>query len=121
MRILIWDSPDPPPNGGYDHVLLWQSYEDFNSPFVFSLPKLVEENSDALRKQYLKFVYDLGIFEHNKKSLVDHFEIRPCFSYWWMTLLAEKSNWAKSPSISSVIRFFAFDEWSKDLPSTDNV
>jgi len=43
--------------------------------------------------------------------MVDCLKIRPGLSYWWMTLLAEKCNWAKSPNIEDAIRIFAFDRW----------
>jgi surface carbohydrate biosynthesis protein (TIGR04326 family) len=40
---------------------------------------------------------------------VDHLEIRSGLSYWWITLLAEKCTWAKSPKIGVAIRLLAFD------------
>jgi surface carbohydrate biosynthesis protein (TIGR04326 family) len=45
--------------------------------------------------------------------LVEHLQLRPGFSYWWMTLFAEKCNYSKSKHIDDAIRLMAFDEWAK--------
>lgn len=66
-----------------------------------------------MRAQYLKWVYDLGEIKINGKRIVDHLEIRSGFSYWWMTLLAEKCNFAKSPQIDDAIKLLAFDKWAR--------
>ncbi len=39
-------------------------------------------------------------------------ELRPGFSYWWMTLLAQKCNYGASPEIDDAIRMMTFDAWA---------
>lgn len=78
-----------------------------------SIPRVVEENAESLRARYLKWIYDLGETKINGKRIVDHLEIRSGLSYWWMTLLAGKCNFAKSPQIDDAIKLLAFDKWAK--------
>jgi surface carbohydrate biosynthesis protein (TIGR04326 family) len=108
INILIWDSDGDTPAGDW-LVVLWRSYDTGGSNNVISIPKMVEDNAESLRARYLEWIYDLGETKVNGKRIVDHLEIRPGLSYWWITLLAEKCTWAKSPKIGVAIRLLAFD------------
>ncbi len=108
--LLVWDLEDSPP-ADTGKTVLWRSFGDGVSPAVISLPKLVEENADALRKRYLAWIYELGETQIRGQRLIDHLELRPGFSYWWMTLFAEKCNFAKSPQIEDAIKLMAFESW----------
>lgn len=110
-HILIWDAESPPPAGGGTTVL-WRGFAVASSPDVVSIPQLIEDNADALRARYLAWVYELGELRINGRRLIDHLQLRPGFSYWWMTLLTEKCNFAKSPVIDDAIRLLAFVEWA---------
>jgi len=92
-------------------VILWSAFTEKENEKIISLPKFVEENAISLRSRYLAWIYELGETEINGKSVVDHFEIRSGFSYWWLTLLSEKSIF-KSPQIFNVIKLFAFEDIS---------
>ncbi|MDC0992859.1 hypothetical protein OAS14_00675 [Alphaproteobacteria bacterium] len=112
MHLVIIDSPDAFCAEPFDHLILWQSYHETAFPNAVSIPALVEKNANHLRKRYLKLIYDLGEGRVRENRLYDSLELRPEFSYWWMTLIAEKCNFAKSPLITDVIRLFAFDDWA---------
>ena len=45
---------------------------------------------------------------------VDHLEISPGFSFWWMSLISQKLNYSASPHITTAIRLLAFDLWTRD-------
>ena len=108
--VLVWDSEaDPPPFDGM--IALWRSFGAGLRQPVVSVPNLVESDSIALKKRYLKWVFNLGEVQVYGQRLVDFFEIRPGFSYWWMTPLVEKCNFAKSPQIDHAIRLMAFQTW----------
>jgi surface carbohydrate biosynthesis protein (TIGR04326 family) len=77
---------------------------------MHSLPKLVEEHADSLRERYLAWIYDLGEAHIEGKRLVDHLELRPGFSYWWMTLIAEKSIAYKSLYIMDILKLLVLEE-----------
>lgn len=85
-------------------------------PEAISIPKLVEEQADTLKARYLAWIYDLGETRLSGKRLVDHLELRPGFSYWWMTLLAEKI-YSESPGPYDAVRFFALEDLTQALYS----
>ncbi len=92
-------------------ILSWSSYSYSIRNKTFSLPRFVEENADHLKSQYLELIYNLGELHIDGKRIVDCLEIRRNFSYWWMTLMAEKCNFVKSPQIDNIIKLFAFKMW----------
>lgn len=56
-----------------------------------SMPLLVEKQAAELRKEYLSFVHDLGEYRLRGRSLREHLRLDEGFSFWWMTLIAEKA------------------------------
>ena len=105
--ILIWDAEGTPPDGERTPVL-WREFVSSAQPEAVSIPTLIETNADLLKKRYLAWVYELGEKSIQGKRLVEHLQLRPGFSYWWMTLFVEKSVY-KSP-ITDVIRMLALEE-----------
>ena len=125
-KLIIWDSDDPPPTGDW-LTILWRSYDTAGRDNVISIPRLVEENTGSLRARYLAWIYDLGEAKIKGKRIVDHLEIRPSFSCWWMTLPATVS-YGESTMIYTMIRLMAFeglvcksDFCSIELHSVDSV
>ena len=110
-KVLIWDAEDAPPPVKERLTVLWRAFADISDVNVVSIPSLIETNAENLRTRYLTWIYDLGEAKIRGKRLIDHLEIRPGFSYWWMTLLAEKCNFSKSPQINDAIRLLAFEHW----------
>ena len=84
---LVWDSKDRPPDGEWVTVL-WREFRDRQSATVHSLPLQVEEQASALRARFLAWLFELGESLIDGRRLVDHLELRPGFSFWWMTLLS---------------------------------
>src|SRR3989338_8190745 len=111
--LQIWDSEESLSNS-YDKTILWRGFGNSLSPDVISLPLLIEENAKLLRSRYLSWIYDLCETRIDGRRLIEHLELRPGFSYWWMTLFAEKCNFAKSPQIDDAIRLMAFDDWERN-------
>jgi len=108
--VLIWDSVEPVPEGEEIKVL-WQSYTVANPDLHVSIPQIVEDHAAELKARYLALIYELGELNIKGSRVVECLEIRPGFSYWWMTLLSEKCNFAKSPQINNIIKFLAFIKW----------
>lgn len=103
--ITVWDcDADPDEHSG--EIYRWNGYAERGS--VHSLLKYAEENGERLRRKYLAWIHDLGERRINGKRLIDHLAIEEGLSYWWMTLLFEKSFY-KSP-ITDAIRLLALDE-----------
>jgi surface carbohydrate biosynthesis protein (TIGR04326 family) len=76
---------------------------------VTSVPLYVEDHAERLRAKYLAFIHDLGESQVNGRRVVDHLSFGDGLSFWWLTLLAEKSP-LKSPEIFSCIRLLALEE-----------
>ena len=114
-EILIWDSEDLPPIHSGTTVLWRQKIAESHLTQV-SIPTLVEENADLLKMQYLNWVYELGQVKVTESKITDFLKIRENLSYWWLTPLAQKSNFAKSPQISDAIYLLAFFFWVSSRP-----
>jgi len=110
--LLIWDRNEKL-SSEHGDVVLWQSYSigDADTDTEVSISQLVEDNADHLRSEYLALIYELGEAKISGKRVVEHLEIRPGFSCWWMTLLVEKCNYSKSPQIDNAIKLMAFRDW----------
>ena len=121
--ILIWDNEGEPPIDS--QVIRWYGYSESDN--VQSLVKEMEQNSDALREDYLKWIYDLGELRIHKKRIIDYLCLESGFSLWWMSLLAEKS-YLKSNRIFDCLRLLALRDLlikhnpgAVELVSTDPV
>lgn len=111
-ELLVWDSEGTPPSG--TSVVEWSSIRGESSR---SVPMFLEENADAVRSRFLAWVHDLGETVIAGKRVIDHLAIRPGFSLWWMSLLAEK-NYGKSPYLVDAIKMIAFEMLMRPMVPT---
>lgn len=103
--LTVWDSrADPPEHAG--PVYRWNGLAETAS--VRSLLRYAETHGERLRRKYLEWIHDLGESRIEGKRIIDHLALGAGLSYWWMTLLAEKSFY-KSP-ITDAIRLLAVEE-----------
>lgn len=109
--LLIWDADEPAPAGDWT-VVLWSGF-DASGRDAVSMPRLVEQNAGALRAAYLAWMHDLGQRVINGRRIVNHLELTPGFSYWWMTLLSHKPNYYEAAQITDVIKCLAFESFAK--------
>ena len=58
-------------------------------------------------------MHDAGEAKIDRKKVIDHFELFPGFSYWWMTLIAQKCNYSISPLISDAPKIIALEDLLK--------
>ncbi|MBF0231412.1 MAG: carbohydrate biosynthesis protein [Desulfamplus sp.] len=107
-NVFIWDQDDDPPHGN-GNTILWRNYGAKTRKDVFSIPHYIENRSDQLKTRYLAWIHELGEATINDRRLVDHLELRPGFSFWWMTLLVEK-NYTKSSGMYDAFRLLALEE-----------
>jgi len=105
-NIMVWDSGSRPPKD--IPVLMWYGYSESGN--VHSVLKAMEKNSDTLRKEYLKWIYDLGELKIQNKRIVEYLQIEPGFSLWWMSLIAEKS-YLKSTGIFDCLRLLTLRDF----------
>ena len=106
----LWDDKSPPKDFKELNYIYWnKSFSLQNSSF--SISDILEKNSDKFKSNYLEFVLKLGLSKNKDESVIDILELKPGFSYWWMTLIAEKSNWAKSPQINNILKLMVLEDW----------
>jgi len=74
-----------------------------------SVPGHLEAHADRLRGRYLAFIHDLGGNARRGQAGCGAPGLGDGFSFWWMSLLAEKSPF-KSPRISDCLRLLALEE-----------
>jgi surface carbohydrate biosynthesis protein (TIGR04326 family) len=94
-------------------LIYWSNYECSESDSIFSIPLILEQNADLLKARFLSLIYEFGEGEIEGERLIEHLLIRKNFSYWWMTQLVEKCNYAKSPQIDNIIKLMALEEFCK--------
>jgi surface carbohydrate biosynthesis protein (TIGR04326 family) len=86
-----------------DNVLLWDSFEE--SSGVKSIPRMIEDQGMELRSEYLNWTATLASSVIDEVTLSEHFSIDllNCASYWWQTLIADKSPY-RTKGIYNVMR-----------------
>jgi surface carbohydrate biosynthesis protein (TIGR04326 family) len=94
-------------------TILWSQYNLENSIDQISIPEFIEKNASSLKTRYLAWIYDLGLAKISTSTVIKKLKIRENLSYWWMTPLAEKFNFSRSPQITDAIRIMAFEEWNR--------
>ena len=115
-KILLVFDTDQIMNTSYDLLAEWGSFSEDKDRY--SIPRIVEDNADVLKNEYLQFLYHLGKTKHKGKSLIEHLAIREDFSLWWMSLLVEKSQW-KSPHLYTAFRLLALQILVKETKVTE--
>ena len=69
-----------------------------------SIPRLMIEWKKELIKEYVAMIYSCGFRGNEFNNIHKRLMIRPNFSFWWMTLLSEKSP-IRSKSIYKILQF----------------
>ncbi|MFA5774461.1 MAG: TIGR04326 family surface carbohydrate biosynthesis protein [Ilumatobacteraceae bacterium] len=116
-HVVIWDQTGEPSLIG-DTTIHWN---EFFSPCrqsdKISLPQYVEDHGDDLRQRFLAFVRQIGESQVANKSLIEHLQIAPGFSYWWMTLFACK-RWSATSNIIEATRLLALEDILREIRPT---
>lgn len=107
--LLVWDVEGTPPVGD-GTVVFWRQYAGEKRTGAISIPGLAELHSDELRARYLAWIYELGEAQIAGARVIDRLDIRPGFSYWWMSSLAQKFNISGSSRIDDAIKLLALEK-----------
>jgi surface carbohydrate biosynthesis protein (TIGR04326 family) len=108
--LLVWDSNMPTPKS-VSTILLWKGGVVNESETCISLSKIIESDSENLRAEYLSLVYTIGETVLKSKTITEHLKIRDNLSYWWLTLIAEKSVYKTNGNIEDSIRLLCLMKW----------
>lgn len=101
-----------------DHIedtitFLWSSYKTERNHI--SIPSLVENNSERLRREYLNWLEQIEKFIDKETSIDSATSIYPGLSLWELSALKEKSLW-KTPEIYAAVRFLALRNYFHSMP-----
>ena len=109
INVLLWDSDAIPPLTN-DYVVLWNGFTDPDLiQSSISIPDYIEEHSDRLRSRFLSFVHDVGNSQSGGETILEHLQLRPTFSYWWLTLFASK-RWHPNSHVNEAVKIIALEE-----------
>ncbi len=108
-ELNIWDK-NTSPTQNLNNIILWNTHNIKNSSNIISITDIVENQSDTLKKKFLEIIFNFRKKKINNINLIKYFYIRKNFSYWWMTLINEKSNIAKSIYINDIIKIIALEK-----------
>jgi len=86
-----------------------ESGNDADEKNLNFLSDYIESNGDRIRGKYLKQIHEFAYKKIKGKTILDHLEVVPEFSLWWMTLIAEKSFY-KSKRIEDCLKLLALAE-----------
>jgi surface carbohydrate biosynthesis protein (TIGR04326 family) len=110
--LVISDSIKVSLNDASD-IMLWSGNNQISENKTFSLLEIVESNAEYCKKKYISLISELGEAVVNQKRVIDHLKIDNNFSFWWTTLMVEKSNYSKSVEVNNAIKIIAFKHWFK--------
>lgn len=96
--------------------LLWQDFSLDKE--LISLPFEVENAGIQLRSRYSTFVYNMSRSRVGETAVCDIMDLRPGFSYWWMTEISEMQHFSKDSGIFSILRLMLVENFilKNDLP-----
>lgn len=104
-EILLNKNPDLADKLG--KVITWNSAEGKKSHY--SLIDYVESNRKEFRDKYLAFIYSLGEYKINEKSVCESLTDSRGYSLWWMSSFSEKSH-LNSPHLTDCLKLFALEK-----------
>jgi len=108
-RLVLVDDEESPPPGRC--VAAWRAHRV--PAGVVSIPAEVERCAEELRDEYVRWIGQLGETEIRGRSIRSHLQLWPDFSFWWMTLLAEKASF-KTAAIYVVFKLRALERVYRD-------
>ena len=106
--LLVWDLEDLP-ICSHPSTILWRHSSDGLNNTSLSIAACVESQAHELRKSYLSWVYELPEVIVGSKRILDHLQIRPLLSYWWLTKPAQKFNITNGNGINDTLKLLAFE------------
>lgn len=114
MNLHIWDTSFDLTHAKQQRVIFWNRKHDKSSLSAISILEILEKDAGAVREEYLRFVHEIGQTEISSGRVIDQFTLTDDFSYWWMSLISEKSNFAKSRGTIDILKIIALERWLHD-------
>ena len=93
--------------------IYWGQFLPNNQTSSTSINKIIEEDSDKVKKIYLNWINKIGDIKIKSIPLYEKLKIRDKYSAWWQSYFVQKSNYEHSYHINEAIKLIAFQEWAR--------
>jgi surface carbohydrate biosynthesis protein (TIGR04326 family) len=110
MTLHIYDSSESIDEDTM-HVMLWSQAVNSNKDNHFSITKILDDNSDDLKRNYLSLISKIGNVEVNGRSFKSRLSLNEHFSFWWMSAMAKKCHHSSSSHVADTLKIMAFASW----------
>lgn len=110
MTLHIYDSSESIDEDTM-HVMLWSQAVNSNKDNHFSITKILDDNSDELKRNYLSLISKIGNVEVNGRSFKSRLSLNEHFSFWWMSAMAKKCHHSSSSHVADTLKIMAFASW----------
>lgn len=116
IKILVVDELSKCGNVREDvRVFVWSSYDTKGLTNVRSVPEWIESNSDSLREEYLRIIFDLGNTLIGSSSVSKLLEIRNGLSAWSASAIAQKCAFMQDEALLDCIKIVALNQLMIEL------
>lgn len=104
----------------YDLLILLPGVEQHsNTTNSISVSNIIEQNDIYLRSKMFKILQSFAFDSHEFGNVIKYSTIKHNFSYWWLSSVAEQSNWSESFYLNELIILYAIDLILKQYSSKD--
>lgn len=113
--VLVWDCDEKIPEWE-GPVFLWRSFDESAVKGSRSIPNLLEKESERWREKFLALIYEFGDKHTDSKNIIEQLEIEEGFSYWWLSLVAQKDIIQYSMHLYDILKLLVIEDQLRSLP-----
>jgi len=113
--VLIWDCDEKIPEWE-GPVFLWKSFDESAQKGSRSIPNILEKESEYWREKFLALIYEFGDNQTDSKSIIEQLEIEEGFSYWWLSLMAQKDIIQYSMHLYDILKLLVLEDQLRSRP-----
>ena len=110
--VLVWDCDEKIPEWE-GPVFLWRSFDESAVKGSRSIPNLLEKESERWREKFLALIYEFGDKHTDSKNIIEQLEIEEGFSYWWLSLVAQKDIIQYSMHLYDILKLLVIEDQLK--------
>lgn len=113
--LLIWDCDEEIPEWD-GPVFLWRSFYESAIKDSRSIPMILEKESECWREKLLALIYEFGFSRNGSKNVIEHLELEEGFSYWWLSLMAQKDIIQYSKHLYDILKLLVTEDQVRRMP-----
>ncbi len=113
--LLIWDCDEKIPEWE-GPVFLWRSFDESARKDLHSIPLILEKESDCWREKFLALIHEFGHARSGTKNVIEQLELEEGFSYWWLSLMAQKDIIQYSKHLNDILKLLVTEDQIRRVP-----